>query len=65
MRRSRVLWKNSDIQEAVRKQLATVSNIMGEVGARTRAVEYKPRDVKSLETAGLITDTTEAVSMGR
>ena len=31
MRRSRVLWKNSDIQEAVRKQLATVSNIVGEV----------------------------------
>ena len=26
--------------------------------------EYKPRDVKSLETAGLITDATEAVSNG-
>ena len=56
--------KYGDTWDMVKKQLATVSNTVEKVGTRTRAVERKLRDVKSLETTGLIADATEAVPNG-
>ena len=56
--------KYGDTWDMVKKQLATVSNTVEKVGTRTRAVERKLRDVKSLEPTGLIADATEAVPNG-
>ena len=58
------LKKYGDTWDMVRKQLATVSNTVEKVGTCARAVEHKLRDVKSLETAGLIAYATEAVPNG-
>ena len=41
------------------------SNTVEKVGTRTRAAECKLRDVKYLETAGLIVDATEQSLMGQ
>ena len=56
--------KYGDAWESVKKHLVTVTNSVEKIGTRTRAVERKLRDVKSLETTGLIADATGAVPNG-